>query len=87
MPELCRFFGIVIQMFYKDHSPPHFHVKYGEFKCKIEIKSGNIIEGKLPRKPLRLVQAWVELHRKELIQNYKESQKDFAQITKIKPLN
>lgn len=48
MPEISRFLGIVIAMFYNDHNPPHFHAKYGDFKAVIAIETGEVIEGRLP---------------------------------------
>lgn len=86
MPEICRFYGIIIYMFVKDHAPPHFHAKYGEFRALININSGELIEGNLPRRALRLVQDWTELHREELNKNWIESQKDNPEIAKIDPL-
>jgi hypothetical protein len=56
MPEICRFFGIVIQMFGNDHNPPHFHVIYSEYRAIIEIESGEILQGSLPSKQLKYVQ-------------------------------
>ena len=50
MPEISRFFGIVIAIYYNDHPPPHFHAKYGEHKVKIAIADGAILEGQLPRR-------------------------------------
>ena len=67
MPELSRFFGIVIYMYFKDHLPPHFHATYQEYEAQVAIETGNTIAGDLPRKQTRLVQAWVELHRDELM--------------------
>ena len=57
MPEISRFFGIIIKMFFKDHSPPHFHVEFGEFRAIFNIQSQEIMEGNLPSKQLKLVQA------------------------------
>ena len=54
MPEISRFLGIIIAMFYKDHAPPHFHAIYGEFDIAIEIESG-VINGRFPQRALRLV--------------------------------
>ncbi|MFH1320643.1 MAG: DUF4160 domain-containing protein, partial [Bacteroidota bacterium] len=54
MPEISRFYGIVIKMFFDDHLPPHFHVEYGEDKATFDIRSNKILEGKLPRKQLKL---------------------------------
>lgn len=48
MPELCRFYGIIIRMFWADHPPPHFHAIYGEHEALIEIRTSEIIEGSLP---------------------------------------
>lgn len=86
MPELCRFYGIIIYMFVKDHPPPHFHVKYNEFKALINIRDGEIIKGLLPRRALRLVQDWAELHQDELMENWIEANKNNPELKKIKPL-
>jgi hypothetical protein len=86
MPEISRFYGIIIRMFFLDHSPPHFHADYGEYKAQINIETGEVIEGELPRRALRLVQDWAELHRAELAANYLESQKQGGVIRKIEPL-
>ena len=60
MPEICRFLGIIIAMYYRDHSPPHFHAKYGEFRASISIESLQILEGDLPSRVLSLVVEWAE---------------------------
>jgi len=62
MPKISVFFGIVISMFYDDHNPPHFHVKYGEYNAQISIKYLNVIEGKLPSRALGLVIEWASVH-------------------------
>ncbi len=59
-----------------DHLTPHFQARYGEFWGKIEIETGEIIEGNLPRRALRLKQDWVELHKTELLINFEEAQKN-----------
>lgn len=69
MPEISRFLGIIIAMYYKDHSPPHFHAIYGEYDITIEIESG-IINGRFPRRALRLVLEWLEMHKDELYENW-----------------
>ncbi len=66
MPELSRFYGIVIRMYFGDHNPPHFHAYYGSSKSVFEIRSGRIIDGSLPTRAAKLVEEWVELHRAEL---------------------
>jgi hypothetical protein len=63
MPEISRFFGICVYMFFNDHNPPHFKVKYGEFEANILIENGNILNGDIPLSKLKLVQAWAEIHK------------------------
>lgn len=87
MPEISRFFGIIIYMYFKDHFPPHFHAEYNGEEAQFSIETGNIIKGDLPRKQSRLIQAWVELHREELMFNYVETMKDNGVLRKIQPLN
>jgi len=86
MPEICRFYGIIVRMFFRDHVPPHFHVEYAEHKAKVNILDGELIEGHLPKKALRLVQAWTEIHRDELLENYKQSLREGGIISRIEPL-
>jgi hypothetical protein len=66
MPEISRFLGIVIFMYFEEHNPPHFHVKYNEYKAIVEIQSLNVLAG-LPVKVRGLVEEWAELHQKELL--------------------
>ena len=62
MPEISRFFGIIILMFYDDHPPPHIHVEYQGSKAKIDFR-GNVLAGDLcSRTALRLVREWIDLH-------------------------
>ena len=70
MPEICRFYGISIRMFYDDHGPPHFHAIYGEYEAKIDIRTGNA-RGRLPRRALRLVMEWYPLHSGELLEAWR----------------
>ena len=84
MPEISRFLGIIIAMFYNDHSPPHFHAIYGEYEITVEIDSG-VINGRFPRRALRLVFEWFELHKEELLDNWKLA-KDKKPLNKIDPL-
>ena len=81
MPELSRFFGIIIYMFYEDHAPPHFHARYGEFEALIRA----ILDGKLPVRALGLVVEWASLHQEELLENWKRAQSG-EPIAKISPL-
>jgi hypothetical protein len=72
MPEISRFFGIVISMLADDHSPPHFHAKYGEFGISMTIADG-IPVGRCPVRVQRLVHEWWELHQAELMENWSRS--------------
>ena len=71
MPVISRFLGIVIMMYYADHNPPHFHVKYNEHRAKFSIDDLRLMEGKLPPKVVSLVLEWAFQHRMELLNNWK----------------
>jgi hypothetical protein len=60
VPELCRFYGIVIKMYFGDHAPPHFHAEYSEFEAVIAIHSGAVLGGRLPPRAMGLVAEWAE---------------------------
>ena len=64
MPEISRFYGIVVHMFFNDHNPPHFKVKYGEFEANIMIQNSNILNGDLPVNKLKLVSTRAEIHKR-----------------------
>ena len=85
MPEISRFLGIVIVMYYNDHSPPHFHARYGDSEIKVNIEDGEIISGEFPRRAQRLVLEWLELHRSELLEDWNLAQ-DRKPLNKIEPL-
>ena len=68
MPEICRFYGIIIYMYIDDHNPPHFHVWYDGYEAIITIEDG-IVTGSLPRRALKLVYEWLDLHHEELMEN------------------
>lgn len=69
MPVISRFLGIIIMMYWDDHSPPHFHAKYGGYEITVEILSG-VVQGRFPKRPLRHVLDWYELHRDELLEDW-----------------
>lgn len=85
MPEISRFFGMVIAMFYNDHAPPHFHVRYGEHKAIMAIEASVIVEGYLPPRALGLVTEWATLHREALLEDWALAEKQ-QPLKKIKPL-
>ena len=70
MPEISRFFGIVVAIYYKDHNPPHFHAKYGDQTGVFSIDDLKLIEGSLPRRAMLLVLEWAFEHRNELGENW-----------------
>jgi hypothetical protein len=82
MPELTRFLGIVIHMYFRDHPPAHFHAEYGEFEVTVEIESG-VVAGKFPRRALSLVLEWYSLHKAELAEDWRLAQQKLP----LKPIN
>ncbi len=85
MPEISRFLGIVIYMFFKEHNPPHFHVEYNEYKATLDIDSLGLLEGVLPPRIQSLVVEWACEHREELKSNW-DLLKMSGQFNKISPL-
>ena len=69
MPEISRFFGIIIMMFFDEHNPPHFHPRYGSDKAAIEIASLRVLEGRLPPRTLGLVIEWASQHQDALMRD------------------
>lgn len=84
MPEISRFLGIVIAMFYRDHPPPHFHAIYGDYKVTVEIESG-VVNGTFPKRALRHVLEWLDLHRDELMENWRLAEQRES-LNRIEPL-
>jgi len=85
VPTICRFYGILIQMYFADHGPPHFHVVYNEYKAVIGITDFSVLQGDLPPKALGLVMEWARAHRAELLRDWAlASQK--RQLEPIAPL-
>ncbi|RRO17774.1 DUF4160 domain-containing protein [Flavobacteriaceae bacterium 14752] len=80
MLEICRFYGLKIFMFFNDHNPPHFKVVFAEFEANIIIENGQILNGDLPLSKLKLVTAWAEIHKQELIKMW-----DSKEFHKIEP--
>jgi hypothetical protein len=63
LPRISEFYGIVIEMYFADHPPPHFHARYGGDEATIAIATGDVLAGSLPRRALRLVREWLDAHR------------------------
>ena len=70
MPRISEFYGIVIEMYFGDHPPPHFHARYSGHEALIVIETGEVYAGSLPARALRLVREWLELQRAELVANW-----------------
>ena len=85
MPELSRFYGIIIRMFYDDHPPPHFHAVYQSEAIQVDINTLEVIEGDMPRRARALVLEWAALHRAELRQAWDLASRNQAP-SKIQPL-
>ncbi len=81
MPEISRFLGIVILMYFNEHNPPHFHIRYNEYRATMDIKNLNIIAGSLPATAERQVRKWAAMHQEEMLNMW--NTKEFH---KIKPL-
>lgn len=70
MPTISAFYGILIQMFWGDHAPPHFHALYAEYEVLIDIRTLEVIRGKMPRRALALILEWASQHRTELLEDW-----------------
>ena len=70
MPTISVFYGIVIQMFWRDHAPPHFHALYAEYEALIDLRNFSVIRGSLPGRAMALVLEWADHHRDELLENW-----------------
>jgi len=70
MPEVSRFYGIIIQIYFGDHPPPHFHALYGEHTAVVEISNSAVLQGYLPPRAMSLVTEWVSIHRDELLHGF-----------------
>lgn len=85
MPEICRFYGIVIAVFFSEHAPPHFHARYGSDKVAINIRTLQVLEGRLPPRALGLVVEWASQRQDELMRSWDLASQG-RQPDKIDPL-
>jgi hypothetical protein len=86
VPEISRFYGIVIQMYVREHGVPHFHAKYGEYRASFAIATLELLEGELPRRPRRDVLEWAFEHRAELLANWERARTHTLPLLPIAPL-
>jgi Domain of unknown function (DUF4160) len=73
VPRISAFYGIVIEMYFNEHPPPHFHAIYAEDRALIAIEGGRVIAGSIPPRALRLVRQWARLHHDELLANWRRT--------------
>lgn len=85
MPEICRFYGIVIKMYFDDHNPPHFHAEYAGDEALIDVNTLAVFSGQLPARAQALVSEWATLHREELLSDWQKA-KSLEPLEKIEPL-
>jgi hypothetical protein len=85
MPEISRFFGIVIRMHFLDHHPPHFHAEYAEFEVEIAIRDLEVLDGNLPPRALGLTIEWAAQHQSELLRDW-ELASNRQGLRRIEPL-
>ncbi len=88
MPEIARFLGIIIRMYFETgqkHSNPHFHAYYQGAVAIYNIETIELISGELPRRQMRFVEAWAELHQEELLKNWERLQNGYSPV-KVEPL-
>lgn len=86
MPRLSYFYGIAIYMYYRDHSPPHFHAIYGNAEAEISVHGRHVLRGRLPKRALLLVRRWARLHEEELVECWERS-RTRAPLPAIAPLD
>ena len=86
MPTISAFYGILIQIFWRDHGPPHFHALYAEHEALIDIRTLDVIEGSLPRRALALALEWASEHPAELMEDWDLCNR-LQTPKKIAPLN
>jgi phosphomannomutase len=85
MPEVSRFYGIIIAFYYNEHNPPHFHAKYGEFRAEVDIRTLQILNGDLPKRAKSMVLEWADEHRNELMHNWELARQN-NELNAIEPL-
>lgn len=86
MPEISRFFGIIIKMFFDDHNPPHFHAEYSGDLALIDIRNLSVFSGHLPPRIKGFVIEWATIHQQELFDDWNRAQKQ-QEILPIAPLS
>lgn len=84
MPEISKFFGIIVSLYWRDHNPPHIHFTYGDYECSISVLD-RVVDGKAPSKVIAKVNEWMNLHEAEILTLWEKAQKG-EKIGRIEPL-
>ena len=84
LPEICRFYGIIISLYWRDHNPPHIHFTYREYECSISVLD-RLVDGKAPAKVIAKVNEWMDLHEEEILALWEKAQNG-EKLNKIEPL-
>ena len=84
MPEICRFYGIVIYLYWKDHNPPHIHFTYGNYVCSISVID-RVVDGQAPAKVIAKVNEWIDVNENAILSLWEKAQRG-EQIEKHEPL-
>ena len=82
MPEICRFYGIIIKIFFGDHPPPHFHAVYGDYNGLFNIETLELIEGDLPNRAIKMIIEWAAIYKNELMEMWKSQ--EFRKLPPLK---
>ena len=88
MPAISMFYGIIVYLYFMDnkqHNVPHIHARYQEHEVIVSIPDGDVLQGNIPNSKMKLLQAWIELHKEELVANW-ELAASGQQPYKIEPL-
>lgn len=84
MPEICRLFGIMLSLYWRDHNPPHIYFSYGDYTCSISVLD-RIVDGQAPTKVIVKVNEWIDLHEAEILTLWEKAQKG-EKLNRIEPL-
>lgn len=84
MPEISRFFGIILSLYWRDHNPPHIHFSYGDYECSISVLD-RIVDGTAPAKVIAKVNHWIDIHEDEILTAWEKASRG-EKFDRIKPL-
>jgi hypothetical protein len=85
MPEICRFYGLVMTMYWRDHNPPHFHARYGEWLAEVDIRTLALLKGSLPPRALAMTIEWASQRQAELLEQWQRARQQ-QPLQSIEPL-